>query len=109
LEAWQRQIEFPINFQMPSAIGIDLGTVFSRVGVAKNGNVEIIANSQRNWITPSVVTFTDRDRKVGDAAKYQMGENPSNTIFGRSEHFSPVFRPLIELSLRCKTLDWPQF
>jgi molecular chaperone DnaK (HSP70) len=67
---------------MPHAIGIDLGTVFSCVGVVKNGAVEIIANSQGNRITPSVVGFTERDRKVGDVAKNRMADNPENTVYG---------------------------
>jgi molecular chaperone DnaK (HSP70) len=67
---------------MSYAIGIDLGTVYSCVGVIKDGHVEIIANSQGNKITPSVVGFTDRDRKVGDVAKSRMADNPENTIYG---------------------------
>jgi molecular chaperone DnaK (HSP70) len=68
---------------MPHAIGIDLGTVYSCVGVIKNGQVEIIANSQGNKVTPSVVGFTDLDRKVGDVAKNRMTENPENTVYGK--------------------------
>jgi len=64
-----------------SAIGIDLGTTYSCVGIWQDDRVEIIANDQGNRTTPSYVAFTDTERLIGDAAKNQVAMNPQNTVF----------------------------
>jgi heat shock protein 5 len=62
-------------------IGIDLGTTYSCVGIYKNGRVEIIPNELGNRITPSVVSFTDEERLIGEAAKNQASVNPTRTVY----------------------------
>jgi L1 cell adhesion molecule like protein len=63
------------------AIGIDLGTTYSCVGVWCDNRVEILANDQGNRTTPSYVAFTETERLIGDGAKNQSAANPKNTVF----------------------------
>jgi heat shock protein 1/8 len=66
---------------MAPAVGIDLGTTYSCVGVFRDDRIEIIANDQGNRTTPSFVAFTDTERLIGDAAKNQVAMNPHHTVF----------------------------
>lgn len=66
---------------MPKAIGIDLGTTYSCVGVWVNDRVEIIANDQGNRTMPSYVAFTETERLIGEGAKSQVASNGPNTVF----------------------------
>ena len=69
------------NTKSKYALGIDLGTTNSCVGIWRNNTVEIIANEQGNRTTPSVVAFTETERLIGDSAKNQASANPKNTVF----------------------------
>ncbi|KAL9060450.1 MAG: hypothetical protein Q9162_000623 [Coniocarpon cinnabarinum] len=63
------------------AIGIDLGTTYSCVANYAGSQVEIIANEQGSYTTPSFVSFTAEERLIGEAAKNQAAMNPRNTVF----------------------------
>lgn len=41
----------------------------------------LVANEQGSYTTPSFVSFTDKERLIGEAAKNQAAMNPENTIF----------------------------
>ena len=66
-----------------AAIGIDLGTSNTVIGVYKNGKVEIIQDPLGQRLIPSLVCYSDRDGvKIGNEAKVIKHLNVENTIYG---------------------------
>ncbi len=66
---------------MAKVIGIDLGTTNSCVAVMEGDKAKVIANSEGDNTTPSIVAFANDERLVGAAAKRQMVTNPDNTFY----------------------------
>ncbi|NBK22333.1 MAG: molecular chaperone DnaK, partial [Spirochaetia bacterium] len=81
---------------MGRIIGIDLGTTNSCVAVMEGNDPVVIANSEGQRTTPSIVGYTSKgDRLVGQPAKNQMVTNAENTVYsikrfmGRKYHEVP--------------------
>ncbi|KAJ5136947.1 hypothetical protein N7448_005501 [Penicillium atrosanguineum] len=89
---------------MAPAVGIDLGTTYSCVGVFRDDRIEIIANDQGNRTTPSFVAFTDSERLIGDAAKNQVAMNPHNTVFDAKRL---IGRRFADAEVQADMKHWP--
>ncbi|MFA9558791.1 molecular chaperone DnaK [Evansella sp. AB-rgal1] len=76
---------------MSKVIGIDLGTTNSCVAVMEGGEATVIANAEGARTTPSVVSFKDGERQVGEVAKRQMITNP-NTIVSIKRHIGTDYK-----------------
>ncbi|XP_047955570.1 heat shock cognate 70 kDa protein-like [Salvia hispanica] len=86
------------------AIGIDLGTTYSCVAAWQHNRVEVIANDQGNRTTPSYVAFTDNERLIGEAAKNQVANFPTNTVFDAKRMIGRKFNdPMVQSDMKL----WP--
>ena len=82
-------------------IGIDLGTTYSCVGVWQNDRVEIIASETGNRTVPSMVSFTDSERVIGDAAKAAAATFPRSTVFDAKRMIGREFKdPLLQSDMK---------
>jgi len=88
---------------MAKVIGIDLGTTNSCVSVVEGGNPEIIVNSEGKRTTPSIVSFKEGDRSVGDPAKRQAVTNPKNTVYSVKRFIGSKFS---EISKEAKKMPY---
>ncbi|OFL47111.1 MULTISPECIES: molecular chaperone DnaK [Nosocomiicoccus] len=76
---------------MAKIIGIDLGTTNSVVSVLEGGEAKVIANREGNRTTPSVVSFKDGERQVGEVAKRQAITNP-DTVMSVKRHMGSDYK-----------------
>ncbi len=82
---------------MAKVVGIDLGTTNSVVAVMEGQTPTVIANSEGNRTTPSVVAFTKTgERLVGQLAKRQAVTNPDRTIKSIKRHMGTDYTVKID-------------
>ena len=63
------------------AVGLDLGVSYAKVAFFKAGKIHICQDEVGNQTIPSFVSFNDRTKIVGEAARLQTGTNSANTVY----------------------------
>ncbi|EGC31016.1 hypothetical protein DICPUDRAFT_57975 [Dictyostelium purpureum] len=65
---------------MSFVVGFDFGTKNCTIAVAQKGGVDVIANEVSNRLTPSMVSFGEKERYLGEPALTNQLRNIRNTI-----------------------------
>jgi L1 cell adhesion molecule like protein len=94
-------LDNPTRTSGSPVIGIDLGTTYSCVGVWQNDRVEIIASDSGARTVPSMVTFTDTERLIGDASKSAAAAFPRATVFDAKRMIGRAFSdPVLQSDMK---------
>eukprot|EP00742_Colponemidia_sp_Colp-10_P000945 GILJ01001025.1.p1 GENE.GILJ01001025.1~~GILJ01001025.1.p1 ORF type:complete len:808 (+),score=168.15 GILJ01001025.1:71-2494(+) len=92
-----------------AVIGIDFGTDNSVIAVVRRGGVETIVNDVSNRSTPSMVSFGEKERYLGEQAKTKVQSNFKNSVVACKRFLGRSFNdPSLPQELRwqtCKTVD----
>lgn len=65
---------------MSSVVGLDIGNSSSKIGVARARGVDIVSNEVSNRSTPSLVSFGQKARLLGEGAATAQTSNFKNTV-----------------------------
>ena len=89
---------------MGKIIGIDLGTSNSCVAVMEGNEPVVIINNEGQRTTPSIIGFTDTEKKVGNPAKRQAVTNSNRTVSSikrfMGERFDKVSKDIEKVSYK---------
>jgi len=88
-----------------AAVGIDLGTSYTRMGIWKQGDVHLIPNERGELKTPSCIAFSDEGVLFGEEAVEQAEEGSECTVFApqRLVGFKSCDHPCVRMYMR----TWP--
>ncbi|XP_051719032.1 heat shock protein 105 kDa isoform X2 [Ctenopharyngodon idella] len=63
-----------------AVVGFDVGFQNCCIAVVKSGGIETVSNEFSDRCTPAVVSFSSKNRTIGNAARNQMITNPASTV-----------------------------